>query len=101
MKEFKCIKCNSEDVFIKASGAQTGLYCGDCGKWIQWLNRQDQLLAERFIERKLATTSDGVSAKVIASALSEITKVAELAGVSIDEAVNLIVAQKKQNKRHD
>lgn len=94
MKEFKCIKCNSEDVFIKANGAQTGLYCGDCGKWIQWLNRQDQLLAERFIERKLATTSDGVSVKAIASDISDIIKVSELVGINIDEAVNLIVAQK-------
>lgn len=94
MKEFKCNKCNSEDMFIKANGTQTGLYCGDCGKCIQWLNKQDQLLAERFIEIKRATASDGVSAKVLANALKQYANVVNLTGVSIDETTNPIVVQK-------
>lgn len=94
MKEFKCNKCNSDDMFIKANGTQTGLYCGDCGKWIQWLNKQDQLLAERFIEIKRATVSDGVSAKVLANALKQYANVVNLTSVSIDETTNPIVVQK-------
>lgn len=31
MKIFKCTKCESEDVFMRSNGSQTGLYCGDCG----------------------------------------------------------------------
>lgn len=50
MKEFECSKCHSKDVFISKSGNNTGLYCGDCGKWITWLNK-DQL---RLVERQIA-----------------------------------------------
>lgn len=49
MKIFVCSKCNSKDVFISKSGNNTGLYCGDCGKWITWLNKDELRLAERQI----------------------------------------------------
>lgn len=49
MKEFKCNKCNSGDVFIDKSGNNTGLYCSDCGKWIGWLNKDELRLAERYV----------------------------------------------------
>lgn len=96
MKEFKCHKCDSKDVFIKENGSQIGLYCGDCGKWIQWLNKQDRLLADRYLTKQQeVATNDGVDAAAIASALSEIEKVVRAAGVSMDEAVRLIVSQSK------
>lgn len=50
MKVFKCQKCGSKDVFVQTSGNNTGLYCGDCGKWIKWLNKDEQRLAERQID---------------------------------------------------
>lgn len=50
MKVFKCQKCSSKDVFVQTSGNNTGLYCGDCGKWIKWLNKDEQRLAERQID---------------------------------------------------
>lgn len=49
MKEFECSKCHSKDIFIEKSGNNTGLYCGDCGKWITWLNKDQVRLAERQI----------------------------------------------------
>lgn len=49
MKEFECPKCHSKDVFIESSGPNTGLYCGDCGRWITWLNKNNKRLAERQI----------------------------------------------------
>lgn len=49
MKKFECSKCHSKDIFIKKSGNNTGLYCGDCGKWITWLNKDQIRLAERQI----------------------------------------------------
>ena len=47
MKVFECPKCHSNDVFIEESGNQIGLYCGDCGKWIKWLTKDEVRLAER------------------------------------------------------
>lgn len=35
---------------MKKSGNNTGLYCGDCGAWIKWLNRNEVRLAQRQIE---------------------------------------------------
>lgn len=50
MKDFSCKKCNSTDVYIREVGMQSGLYCGDCGKWIQWLGKEDLRMAKRYIE---------------------------------------------------
>lgn len=47
MHIFKCEKCGSKDIFMEKSGNNTGLYCGDCGKWIKWLNANEIRLAER------------------------------------------------------
>lgn len=47
MKVFECPKCHSNDVFIEESGNQIGLYCGDCGKWIKWLNKDEARLVKR------------------------------------------------------
>lgn len=41
MKEFKCTKCNSSDVFISKSGNNVGLYCDDCGAWLKWLGKDE------------------------------------------------------------
>lgn len=38
---FDCPKCDSKNTFIKKNGNQTGLYCGDCGKWIKWLSKNE------------------------------------------------------------
>lgn len=35
---------------MKKSGNNTGIYCGDCGAWIKWLNRKEVRLAQRQIE---------------------------------------------------
>lgn len=47
MKVFKCPKCGSVDVFIENSGNQKGLYCGDCGKWIKWVSKDEEKLVVR------------------------------------------------------
>jgi len=49
MKEFSCNKCGSVELFIKENGTQTGLYCTDCGKWVKWLNKSENMLAENWI----------------------------------------------------
>lgn len=50
MKEYECPKCQSKDLFTKKEGNATGLYCGDCGKWIKWVGKEELRLVERFIE---------------------------------------------------
>jgi len=62
MKIFEC-KCGSTDVFTEQSGNNIGLYCGDCGKWIKWLNKDELRLANRQIENQ--------NAKVKADAIDE------------------------------
>lgn len=52
MKIFEC-KCGSKDIFIKDSGNNKGLYCANCGKWMQWLGKDDLRLAERQIEQSI------------------------------------------------
>lgn len=38
--EYKCKYCNSENLFTEKHGNNTGLYCSDCGKYQQWLNKK-------------------------------------------------------------
>jgi len=52
MQTFTCKKCNSTDLFIKESGTQTGLYCGNCGVWQKWLGKEEKRLIEGFIEER-------------------------------------------------
>lgn len=47
MKVYKCPKCNSKDVFTDETGGQVGLYCGDCGRWIKWLSKNEARLVRR------------------------------------------------------
>ena len=36
-----CNKCGIVNGFIEEKGAQTGLYCNKCGKWIKWLTKDE------------------------------------------------------------
>lgn len=40
MKEYRCPKCNSKNLFFKKVRNNTGLYCGDCGAWIKWVGKK-------------------------------------------------------------
>lgn len=53
VKEFVCPKCNSKDLFTKANGNQIGLYCGDCGKWIEWLSKDESRIFDEQQKRNL------------------------------------------------
>ena len=45
--DYVCKKCGSvNNTFIKQKGNNTGLYCGDCGGWIKWLNKDEINLYE-------------------------------------------------------
>lgn len=36
-----CDKCNSSNLFVSIQGTRKGLYCGECGKWQKWINKQE------------------------------------------------------------
>jgi late competence protein required for DNA uptake (superfamily II DNA/RNA helicase) len=77
MKKFVCNKCGSIDLFIKVKGTQEGLYCSDCGKWQKWLNKDEKLLAENWINEntiKNDTVTDNTSTNGRFSELEEASK---------------------------
>ena len=52
MKEYSCPKCGSIDLFIEERGSARGLYCGDCGRWLEWITKDEERLVNRFLESK-------------------------------------------------
>ena len=53
MKGFECLKCGSKNTFIKPNGNSIGLYCGDCGKWIKWLSKEEVRIYEEQQKQKV------------------------------------------------
>lgn len=89
MKEFQCTKCKSTDVFISKFGNNTGLYCGDCGAWITWLNKDQIRLAERFIANRRGDVLKEVLEKLSDRNINEVKEACEKVGVKIiDEEGN-------------
>lgn len=52
MKRFIC-KCGSKEIFTAYSENRLGVYCANCGKLIEWLNKDNQKLAERQIRENI------------------------------------------------
>ena len=72
MKEYKCPKCNSKNLFVKKVGNNTGLYCGDCGAWIKWIGKNELRAFEYLTGQKhvndVSSKQDDI-ANIIYSAL--------------------------------
>ena len=85
MKEFKCTKCNSSDVFINKSGNNIGLYCGDCGKWITWLNKDQLRLVERQIANKHGDALKEVLEKLSDNSIDEVIATCKSLGVKVKD----------------
>ena len=39
-----CRICGDSEIFLQNKGAQVGVYCANCGKWIKWLSKKDQAI---------------------------------------------------------
>lgn len=52
MKEYRCPKCNSKNLFVKKVRNNTGLYCGDCGAWIKWVGKNELRVFEYLNRQK-------------------------------------------------
>lgn len=44
MSNYKCKCGNTSDFFIEHNLSQCGMYCSWCGKWIKWLNKDEERL---------------------------------------------------------
>ena len=42
-----CRKCGCEDLELRKSGKLTGLYCTQCGAWVEWVGKQ---AAEKMVD---------------------------------------------------
>lgn len=51
MKNYKCKCGNEKDFFIEHNLSQCGLYCGECGKWQKWLNKDEERLFKHNNEK--------------------------------------------------
>lgn len=41
-----CDRCNSKNLFVEIKGTRKGLYCGECGKWLKWITKQELQIAK-------------------------------------------------------
>lgn len=39
-------KCGNEEFHVNKKGTKAGAYCNNCGKWIKWLNKNEDRLAQ-------------------------------------------------------
>lgn len=39
-------KCGNDDFYVIKRESQVGAYCKYCGKWIKWLNKNENKLAQ-------------------------------------------------------
>lgn len=55
---YACKKCNSENIEVRQANKRTGLYCRDCGAWIQWLTYRETLRMYDHMNKKGLLPSD-------------------------------------------
>ena len=52
MKEYQC-KCGAiNKVTLVPKGTAVGLYCTKCGRWLKWVNKDEQKVVEHIIQQK-------------------------------------------------
>lgn len=49
---YSCRKCNSENIQIRQAHKRTGLYCKDCGAWIQWVTYREAQRMHDHLKKK-------------------------------------------------
>lgn len=57
MKEYQC-KCGAVNkVTLEPRGASVvSLYCTECGRWIKWVNKDEQKAVEHIIQQKCSVS---------------------------------------------
>lgn len=66
IKNYKC-KCGFDDFFISPlTGKPTGIYCGKCGKWLKWADKDERNLALRMTSKITLEQAVAISAMMYA-----------------------------------
>lgn len=86
MKIFECPKCKSRDVFINKSGNNTGLYCGDCGAWIKWLNKDELRIANIQIKNNKANRISDVLKSLSNCSVEEMSNEFKRIGIHVENS---------------
>lgn len=56
MKEYQC-KCGAiNKVTLVPKGTAVGLYCTKCGRWLKWVNKDEQKVVEHIIGQKIVAS---------------------------------------------
>lgn len=63
MNNYKCGCGNENDFFIEHNSSQCGLYCGECGKWQKWMNKDEERLFKH--KQELAEHDNQIRNEVI------------------------------------
>lgn len=69
MNNYKCKCGNEKDFFIEHNLSQCGLYCGNCGKWQKWLNKDEERLFKH--KQNLVEHDSQIRDEVIQKLLNE------------------------------
>lgn len=95
IKDYRC-KCGCDDLFFKANGNQTGIYCGRCGKWFKWADKDERNLIEKEYKPVEKTKSEQpVVDNNDADTIKELTNALDRAKVLLKATYDLL--QKQQD----
>lgn len=85
MKEYQC-KCGaSNKIKLEHKGTATGLYCTECGRWIKWVNKDEQKVVEHIIQQK--DKASGLPDEIVINGVIYVRKVS-------NEEAKFILAEK-------
>lgn len=46
----KC-ECGNDEFFFRHKKIHIGAYCSRCGRWLKWLNKDEQNISDLFFEQ--------------------------------------------------
>lgn len=87
----KCRKCNRSAFFMKPHNNNTGLYCGDCGAWQKWLNKDEINAWKHYFEQldEMRISKDGdINIKVAQSKVDALISKINKLNQWIDNEIN-------------
>ena len=50
--QWECHKCGSEKLLVRQREHRTGIYCRECGAWIQWIDYRDAMRVYDTLKKK-------------------------------------------------
>ena len=95
IKDYRC-KCGCDDLFFKAKGNQTGIYCGRCGKWFKWADKDERnLITEEYKPVEKAKSEQPVVGNNDADTIKELTNALDRAKVLLKATYDILRKQEE------